>query len=356
MDPPELVETLERYGLSPYQAAAYVTVVERGTMAAQEVADASSVPQPRVYDILRDLESKGFVTTFEQDKLYVQAVDPEEALDSVRERAAELEAAADEITDRWQRPAVKEHTVSLVQRGQTVFEKARESLAHATDSVKVVCKTDQLDALWPTLAAAHDRDVFVDVSLYDVADDESLAEYDFAEICTHARVLRRPLRSDPFGALVDRERAWYSWYLGSDDEYGIYIDDSAHENMVWNYVLGLQQAATDCYVATPYEPPLRFGALRDCLHVVESLVREGRTLTAEIEGTWVESGRQCELSGTVETIDYPGFEEGESALPLHMFTVANLTLDTGKETHVVGGFDALVEDVEATRVVITGIE
>lgn len=355
MDAPELVETLERYGLSPYQAAAYVTVVERGTMAAQEVADASSVPQPRVYDILRDLESEGFVTTFEQDKLYVQALDPERALDSVRERAAALEAAADEITDRWQQPAVKEHTVSLVQRGQTVFEKAREGLAHATDSVKLVCKTDHLDALWPTLAAAHERDVFVEVSLYDVG-DESLEEYDFAEICTHACALGRPLRTDPFGALVDRERAWYSWYPDTDDEYGIYIDDSAHENMVWNYVLGLQEAATDRYAATPYEPPLRFGALRDCLHVVEPLVREGRTLTAEIAGTWVETGRQCELSGTIETIDYPGFEDGESAMPLHMFSVANLTLDAGEETHVVGGFDALVEDVEATRVVITDIE
>jgi len=261
MDAPELVETLERYGLSPYQAAAYVTVVERGTMAAQEVADASSVPQPRVYDILRDLESEGFVTTFEQDKLYAQAVDPEEALDSLRERAAELEAAADEITDRWQQPAVKEHTVSLVQRGRTVFEKARDELDRAVDHAQLVCKTDHLESLWPTLAAAHERGVFVDVSLYDVADDESLDEYDFAEICTHARVLRRPLRSDPFGAVVDRQRACYSWHPSTDDGYGIYVDDSAHENMVWNYMMNLRHAAEVHYVATPYDPPLRFGAL-----------------------------------------------------------------------------------------------
>lgn len=356
MDSPELVETLERYGLSPYQAAAYVTVVERGTMAAQEVADASSVPQPRVYDILRDLESEGFVTTYEQDKLYVQAVDPDEALDALRERATELETAVEEITDRWQRPAVKEHTVSLVQRGRTVFEKARDELDRATDHAQLVCRTDHLDSLRPTLAAAHERDVLVDITLYDVADDDSLAEYDFSEFCTHAHVLRRSLRSDPFGALVDRERACYSWYPETDDEYGIYIDDSAHENMVWNYMMNLRDAAEERYSAAPYDPPLRFGALRDCLHVVEPLVREDRTLTAEIEGTWVDSGRRCELSGTIVTIDYLGFEEGESATPLQMFTDARLTIDTGEETHTVGGFDAIIEDVEATRVVVTDIE
>ncbi|MFC7081279.1 TrmB family transcriptional regulator [Halorussus caseinilyticus] len=356
MDSTELVDILERYGLSPYQATAYVTVLERGTLAAQEVANLSSVPQPRVYDILRDLEEEGFVTTYEQDKLYVQALNPDDALDVVRERAAELEAAVEEITDRWQQPAVKEHTISLVQRGQTVFEKAREELDHAVDHAQLVCKTDHLEALWPTLVAAHDRNVFVDVSLYDVEDRESLAEYDFSELCTHARVLRRPLRSDPFGALIDRERACYSWYPATDDEYGIYIDDSAHENMVWNFMMNLRDAAEEHYIATPYDPPLRFGALRDCLHVVEPLVREGRTLTAEIEGTWVDSGRRCEVAGTVLNIDYPGFEAGETATPLQMFTDARLTLDTGDETYTVGGFDALIEDIEATRVVVTGIE
>ncbi|WP_137283749.1 TrmB family transcriptional regulator sugar-binding domain-containing protein [Halorussus salinisoli] len=356
MESAELVATLERYGLSPYQATAYVTVLERGTLAAQEVADRSSVPRPRVYDILRDLEEQGFVTTYEQDKLYVQALDPENALKDVRARAAELEAAVEEITDRWQQPAVKEHTISLVQRGQTVFEKARDELDHAVDHAQLVCTTDHLEALRPTLTAAHGRDVFVDVSLYDVEEDESLSEYDFSELCTHARVLRRPLRSEPFGALIDRERACYSWHPATDNEYGIYVDDSAHENMVWNYMMDLRDAAEEHYVATPYEPPLRFGALRDCLHAVEPLVRDGRTLTADVEGTWAKDGRRCAVSGTIVDIDYSGFESDESATPLQMFTDARLTLDTGEETHSVGGFDALVEDIEATRVVVTDIE
>ena len=48
-----------------------------------EVAEASDVPDPRIYDVLRDLADAGYIETYEQDLLYARAVSPEEVLDDL---------------------------------------------------------------------------------------------------------------------------------------------------------------------------------------------------------------------------------------------------------------------------------
>jgi len=50
MDDDELSAVLYDAGLSPYQAEAYVTLLELGTATATAVADACEVPDPRIYD------------------------------------------------------------------------------------------------------------------------------------------------------------------------------------------------------------------------------------------------------------------------------------------------------------------
>lgn len=70
------MDTLRDAGLSPYQADAYVALLGRGTLSAQELAGASGVPGPRMYDVPDGLEAKGFVVTYERDQLYVEALEP----------------------------------------------------------------------------------------------------------------------------------------------------------------------------------------------------------------------------------------------------------------------------------------
>jgi hypothetical protein len=117
----------------------------------------------------------------------------------------------------------------------------------------------------------------------------------------------------------------------------------------------LQRAADDVYVETPYETPLRFGSLRDCLAVIEPLVREDKTIRAEVTGESVATGRERRETGRVDGIDYPGFETGGAPTPRQTFARATLELSTDRETHTIGGFDARTEDIEATRIVVTEI-
>ncbi|MFB6173618.1 MAG: TrmB family transcriptional regulator [Halobacteriales archaeon] len=98
--------SLEDLGLSEYEARAYRALVRTGASTAKELSTVSDVPMGRIYDVLSRLENRGFVRTeaASQPKRYA-AVDPETALDrllterreELRERAAEFEAAVEEV-------------------------------------------------------------------------------------------------------------------------------------------------------------------------------------------------------------------------------------------------------------------
>jgi len=76
MDGRTLLDGLVDGGLSEYQADAYLTLLERGTSPAVDVAKNCSIPVPRIYDILNELEQMGYVETLDRDKLHARACDP----------------------------------------------------------------------------------------------------------------------------------------------------------------------------------------------------------------------------------------------------------------------------------------
>jgi sugar-specific transcriptional regulator TrmB len=75
MDPVEILST--RFKLSRYEARAYVAVLH-GSSDPKEISSRAGVPMPRIYDIMRSLESKGFII---QSDSGFQAFEPEVALD-----------------------------------------------------------------------------------------------------------------------------------------------------------------------------------------------------------------------------------------------------------------------------------
>jgi DNA-binding PadR family transcriptional regulator len=131
VDRAELTETLEDAGLSPYQADAYVTVLELGSAPVTRIADASGVPDPRIYDVLRDLESAGYIETYEQESLYARANSLDEITDDLRTRANRFTEATEEIERRWNEPSVEQSTVSIVTRFETVIKNADEFIRAA---------------------------------------------------------------------------------------------------------------------------------------------------------------------------------------------------------------------------------
>jgi sugar-specific transcriptional regulator TrmB len=354
-DGSELALVLEDAGLSPYQADAYVTLLELGAAPATEVAEASDVPDPRIYDVLRDLESGDYIETYEQDLLYARAVDPEAVLENLRTRATRFTEAADEIERRWEEPPIEVSLVSLVKRFETVKNYAGEAIRDATDRVQVSLSAAQYERLRPALEAARARGANVDLSLHTTdADARALpSREDVAAVCTEARVRRSPA---PFVAIVDRTVSCFAPNTGSANEYGVLVNDRTHTYVLhWFFMTVLWDPWEVYYTTADRGPPTDYLDIRYCVRDVVSWLDDGATVDVLIEGIDTETGEDRIVEGTVREVLTNGIESADAPIAQYSGQVG-LVVDTVDGPVEVGGWGAMVEEVEAHRITVRSVE
>lgn len=76
-----LTVSLEEFGLSKYEAKAYVTMIARGTISAGELAYYAEIPRTKSYPTLLKLEKKRLVMLSKSKPIMCTAVSPEDAFD-----------------------------------------------------------------------------------------------------------------------------------------------------------------------------------------------------------------------------------------------------------------------------------
>ncbi len=78
-----LTVSLEEFGLSKYEAQAYVTLLSKGTVSASELAYYSDLPRTKVYPTLLKLENKKLAIISKSKPIMCTAIAPEDAFDSI---------------------------------------------------------------------------------------------------------------------------------------------------------------------------------------------------------------------------------------------------------------------------------
>ena len=78
-----LTVSLEEFGLSKYEAQAYVALISKGTISASELAYYSDIPRTKVYPTLLKLENKKLVIISKSKPIMCTAIAPEDAFDSI---------------------------------------------------------------------------------------------------------------------------------------------------------------------------------------------------------------------------------------------------------------------------------
>jgi HTH-type transcriptional regulator, sugar sensing transcriptional regulator len=81
----ELVMSLEEFGLSKYEAKAYLTMFGKGSLSAGEIAYYSNLPRTKVYSTLKKLEKKNLSVISQQKPVICSAISPEEAFSEIVE-------------------------------------------------------------------------------------------------------------------------------------------------------------------------------------------------------------------------------------------------------------------------------
>lgn len=357
MNVDELVAVLEDAGLSPYQADAYVTLLELGTASATDVADACDVPDPRIYDVLRDLEAKGYVELYKGDTLTARAHDPEPVLEDLRSRSSEYLDAAELIEERWNEPSVADHEVSIVKRSETVFERARELIGEAETHVHFAGDLDRFRSMRTELARARERGACVKVGVCHLGSgDEPPDEAEFDGVVTEARY--RPLPSS-FVVIVDRTATCFAPNPGSLNEYGVLVSDRSLSFIFnWFFETALWDGWEVLYTERTGEPPTTYVDVRTCVLDLEPLLADGASVTVRVRGRDTETNRPREVSGVVTEVSYSGgpVDGTRSPAPSHLSGWATLTVDAGEERVDVGGWGAVIEAVEAETITVLDVK
>jgi len=78
-----LTVSLEEFGLSKYEAEAYVSLIAKGTISASELAYYSEIPRTKIYPTLLKLEKKKLVIISKSKPIMCTAIAPEDAFDGI---------------------------------------------------------------------------------------------------------------------------------------------------------------------------------------------------------------------------------------------------------------------------------
>ena len=89
----EITVSLEEFGLSQYEARAYVTLITKGTISASDVAFYAELPRTKVYPVLLKLQQKKLAIISKSKPVMCTAIAPEDAFDEiVHEQISKVDA------------------------------------------------------------------------------------------------------------------------------------------------------------------------------------------------------------------------------------------------------------------------
>ncbi|ASJ15345.1 HTH-type sugar sensing transcriptional regulator TrmBL1 [Thermococcus radiotolerans] len=81
----EIIEKLQKLGLTKYESLAYITLLKLGPSKATDITKESGIPHTRVYDVLSSLHRKGFVDVMHGSPRLYKPVNPGVVLEKIKE-------------------------------------------------------------------------------------------------------------------------------------------------------------------------------------------------------------------------------------------------------------------------------
>ena len=165
---------LKEFGLTEYEVKAYVSLVESGALAASELSRIASIPYSKIYEIIGNLERKGWVESEQgrPSKYYAKA--PSTALESSRVRfetnlrSSETDALG-ELQPLYEKKGVQEKPDIWIVRGQdNIVDKIKETLGRTSRELMVampVVPESIVSMALPVLAVMREKGIRVSVMM-----------------------------------------------------------------------------------------------------------------------------------------------------------------------------------------------
>lgn len=337
-------------GLSEYQAEAYVALLEQGTAKAVDIAHRTAIPVPRIYDVVNELEQRGYVETLDRDTLHVRAHEPVQVIQDLHQRSERLSTVAGSIEELWEDTPVAEHDVTVTKRAQTVIDRADELIREAEASVDIAVAAEEFRTFEESIASLADSDVVVRLSLCPEADaDELLDDEVVRSAITEVRDRRFP---SPLVVVVDGETTCFSPVGTMPDPFGVIVKgDILTLVFRWFFQTSLWDVwePHEGYVANR----ARYASLEEFICDVYEEWEDGAAIRVRVDGVSTRTGDWVSVTGDIGEITYTGSADADRPPTLSdLAGEAAIVLDTEEGRYEVGSWGARREDMEARRIEI----
>lgn len=179
-DPSDADQLFDHLGLGEYETTALKGLLTHGRSTAPNLAEATDIPNARIYAVLDELADRGFIEVIPGRPKEFQPKAPEEILDRAvenhRQEFESFRAELDELRDvfletfepRYQRASEgrspTEELFHVVDVGEPSESETRSIYRNAEHTVQVMTKSlEYFESIRPALETAVERDIDIDI-------------------------------------------------------------------------------------------------------------------------------------------------------------------------------------------------
>ena len=164
----KVITTLQKLGLTYYGAKVYATLVVTGSSTATVLSTESEVPRTKIYDVLRHLEERKWITVEKGRPAIYNPRYPKEVLVEKRDLFySEFDHCLNELTLIYDRQIGKEtYKVSLIRSVDNIFAKTLEMIGRARRRIVMILdifpfSPAEVDRLRREITKAKKMDIIV---------------------------------------------------------------------------------------------------------------------------------------------------------------------------------------------------
>lgn len=335
----DLIELVKALGLTIYESKAYVSLLLHGPLTSTELASKGEIPQPRVYDVIKNLVEKGLVVVLHGRPRKFRALNPEVALKNYIENRFlnESNIYTKIINVIKNKPFIKdEEGVWITSSTSGIISMIKEAINDAENELLIATNKEILNQILELLSK---KDISICLVMYDV--DENYSEK-LKNLVDEIRI--RPTKGP---TLFIPDIKYAVAIVGWGSQVTAYkITDEHLKTLFSEYFLGYVRINS-----TPIASRFANVLSRDYVNLVRAvdhirvLQEHGHKVKITVEGRLVKTGEPVTITGT--PISYK-----ENSIK--GITSLILKMENGNEI-TVGGLGAHLEDVEAIKIHIKTI-
>jgi len=176
-------KALKDFGLTEYEVKAYIALVEAGPVPASQLSTTAGIPYSKIYEILGNLERKGWVETEQGRPSKYFAKPPSTALESSRVRMentlkSSQSDALTELQPLYEKKEVQERPDIWIVRGQNnILDRIKETLGRTRRELLValpVLPDSLISVAAPLLSNMNSRGIKVSIMVPSVTAKEAI--------------------------------------------------------------------------------------------------------------------------------------------------------------------------------------